>query len=166
MLTPSLTHPNPSGSRSLRSRIEEFGQNSPENKQLIAEMSSVIDTFQSLDNGPSDLDSRLGYVHLKSPKGGSDSYFSSYSREVQLPSYRDREGYLETPTKKVLESAHFRRIDRAASGKPIREVKLDQAGSLLCKTVTDKHGTSTIAGGVREACRISFYPGDTLDIRA
>lgn len=164
MFTPSLSHP--TSMAGLVSRRESYGPEA--NLALQDEMNQVIDTFRASDNGKSDLNPKADVVHLRSPKGRHETFYSASVRTESTP-YRDREGYIDHYTTRTMTGASYRRVDYGSDGKPNREVVMSLVdsvgGNLISKTVTDKHGTSVAVGGTGRAYDVSYRPGDTLDTR-
>lgn len=167
MFTPKLQHPSNAPGLIASYRARDFSHEA--NRELRDEMLEVIDSFRAADNGPQDLNPKPGVVHLRSPKGRSETHFAT-SVNRQESKYRDREGYWETHVQETLSSASYRRVDLGANGQPLRQVEMSfvdsPGGDLITKTVTDRAGTSVSLGGAGRLYQSTYYPGDSFNSRA
>lgn len=158
-------------SQGLTRRSEHYDRNTPANQELKDEVMLALDRLESLDQGKRDISREPGYVHVQSKAGRvveSGSY--RYRIENDGPGFRDREGYWEQPTRRVLDNVVYTRSTLGAKGQPLSSVTLSLAGgvggdSLLSKTVQDRDGKTVTTGGAgRGSFEIHYFPGDNLNV--
>ena len=164
MHTPSLKHP--SNNQGMQSMSARFQRDCEAARELRQEMDAVIDSFRKADNGPADLNPADNLVHVRSPKGRSETTFRAGIR-TEEHSYRDREGYWETHVSKELTGAHYQRTDYGSDGKANRQVTLSYVKGWdldsITKTVIDKNGTSVARASNKSGYEVNFRPKDTID---